>query len=311
MRCPFLREAQVKSCCASAYKKMILRTANEESTERCSSSGWNACPAAKAHQEDHPLEDHCPFLQESLVQYCSATPVAKYVPYIDGEHTRCGNENHQYCEIFVGRSAPQLQGEQGSFATAGPAYSGDTLHSRNHMWMNVQPDRTCHIGIDRFLAGTLREVGSLSYVTTGGAALPTVVLTVRGVDLQLVFPRQIEITAVNAYLRVRPGRIVSHPYTLGWLFEGVVSWNPQESRKTRADGDLIGRGQLENWMAQEKRRQNDFVRNELIPKSSGEYVTMLDGGSPRDDLISHLSRDEILKLFNEFFSPVKCYENSI
>ena len=108
MRCPFLREAQVKFCCASEFKKMIVRSQGDESNEICSSSAYAACPSVKQRHEELPSQAHCPFLQESLVQYCSGASVVKYVPYSDPSLSRCGTSSHRYCELFLMISHPNL-----------------------------------------------------------------------------------------------------------------------------------------------------------------------------------------------------------
>ena len=107
MRCPFLREAQVKFCRASAYRKMIVRLAEQPEHERCSSREYVNCPAAKQHMEDRPSIDHCPFLHESLVQYCTAAAVTKYIPYTESVLSQCGTESHKYCELYLGLAQPQ------------------------------------------------------------------------------------------------------------------------------------------------------------------------------------------------------------
>lgn len=303
MRCPFLREAQVKSCCASPYKKMIARTATQPSNERCSSSEWLTCPAAKQHCQEQTGIDRCPFLQESLIQYCSAVPTSQYIPYSEASLSRCGGERHSYCEVFLSASRPEFQNPTTERDHYSEAYAESMLYSPNHMWMNTHGDGTCHIGIDAFLAGLLREVEKLSYVTVKGTCFPTAVLTVRGVDLQLTFPNRIRITEVNSHLRARLANITSHPYTLGWLFEGAEPGIRPDVDRLSNDCGWVKGNQAKKWLAQESRCLTEFVHNELLPARSGGSVTMMDGGVFSEDLITHLTREEMLRLFNEFFSP--------
>ena len=111
MRCPFLCEARVKSCGASDFKKMIVRIpslSENETNERCSTGEYVTCPWVKQRHEEFPNEARCPFLQESLAQYCSGSSVVKYVPYSDPSLTRCGTSSHRYCELFLMLSHPNL-----------------------------------------------------------------------------------------------------------------------------------------------------------------------------------------------------------
>ena len=39
----------------------------------------------------------------------------------------------------------------------------------------------------------------------------------------MIFPEPIDVTRTNDYLRATPAKLTSHPYSLGWLFEGKVS----------------------------------------------------------------------------------------
>jgi hypothetical protein len=161
----------------------------------------------------------------------------------------------------------------------------------------LQNDGTgaCHIGIDGFLARALSKVDQISFVTMNGVHQPSVVLSVCGVDWALVFPNRLMITQVNTYLRHATDRLINDPYGAGWLFEG---W-PVPTAKPEGTGVLNGliRGeQAYPWIRSEVDRLADFVHH-LDP------ATMNDGGSPSDDFIRHLSRDEVLRLFHSFFAP--------
>ncbi|MFZ4621995.1 MAG: hypothetical protein ACOYNS_15645, partial [Bacteroidota bacterium] len=113
MRCQFLREAQVKFCRASAYRKMIVRLAEQTENERCSSKEYVTCPAAKQHLEVNPSSSHCPFLHESLVQYCTAAAVTKYIPYTESVLSQCGTDSHKYCELHLALAQPQEPSGEG------------------------------------------------------------------------------------------------------------------------------------------------------------------------------------------------------
>lgn len=237
------------------------------------------------------------------MQYCSAVPASKFVPYSETLTSRCEGNGHSYCEIFLSKASPGAE-QTDEWQFLPPMLKSENMfHSRNHMWITHHEDSTCHVGVDGFLAKVLRNVEKLSFVTSKGVNYPTAVLTVRGVDLQLVFPRVIHLTGINSYLRARPAAVTSQPYTLGWLFEGIVSKRKSAKKSTERNGDLIDREHTQEWLQGESKRLTRYVRNTIVPAKSGEFVTLTDGGVFSEDLIAHLTRDEILGLYNEFFSP--------
>jgi hypothetical protein len=107
MRCPFLREAQVKFCQVAPSRKMILRIPVQGVHEKCSSADYVTCSAAKEYHEEIPNQDRCPFLQESLMQYCAAAPVIKLLPYSESILSRCGNHDHLCCEVYLSMADPE------------------------------------------------------------------------------------------------------------------------------------------------------------------------------------------------------------
>ncbi len=313
MRCPFLREAQVKYCQASPYRKMIQRTPEHEAPERCSSPAYVDCPSAKQHHEDLPSAAHCPFLQESLVQYCSAASVTRFIPYSESLVSRCGNDSHRFCELFLALANPP-----GTRAVPGPGaaekmQNGESLidgvrvpqwlsYAANHMWLDISADGYCHVGLDAFLSRVVGAIEKIVFTAARGISRPAAVLTVMGADLQLVFPNRFVVTRSNNYLRADPGRLLSDPYGLGWLFEGQPIGDGAVGRVGVAEGLIPGEA-APGWMKEETRRVTDFIRDKLAKTSLQGAPQMTDGGSFAPGFVAHLGRDEILDLYNEFFSP--------
>ena len=306
MRCPFLREAQVKSCRASAYRKLITRGPGTQEEERCSSADYVNCPAVKSHHEEQPSLEHCPFLQESLVQYCSAAPVVTYIPYSESAISTCGSGNHRYCDLYHAIAAPDNSSPEAQLdeqIVEGLRVPLGLWYAPNHLWLDVGPDDVVHVGIDAFLAAVLSSVDSLTFVTARGLNHPTAVLSVRGVDLQLVFPHQILITRANAYLRTNPSKLLTHPYSLGWLFEGNVPREITSGMTAPILEGLVTGGEAVEWMKHEHRRMTSLAHDfSARPDANGNLV-MADGGAFSPALFRDLSRDQILTVFNEFFSP--------
>jgi glycine cleavage system H lipoate-binding protein len=284
MTCPFLREAQVKYCRTAAVRKLIPLTQTGRTDEKCSSAAHTSCRVFRA--AGNPAADTlptCPYLHESLMQYCGAAPVAKFVPFSESLLSRCGNDSFRYCELYLAMAHPQAAGEE----VDGIGMPDWLRYSANHMWLDVTDDGVCHIGIDAFLSRTLGSIDRISYVWQKGRHRPTAILTVGGADLELVFPNPLLLTNCNLYLRADPSRVTAEPYTAGWLFEG----RPEE--ETLAN--LVAGAAAREWMEHEQRRMNDFLQQE-------EGVAA-DGGTFAPGVIRELERERALALFHEFFSP--------
>lgn len=305
MRCPFLREAQVKFCRASAHRKMIVRLSEQPANERCSSPDYVNCPAAKQHAEERPSVDHCPFLHESLVQYCTAAPVTKYIPYTESVLSQCGTDSHSYCDLYLALAQP---GECGVEAAAGCAANSSSIKAPkelyfapNHMWLELAADGTCHIGLDAFITGVLGAPEHLTFISGIGTHRPAVSISIHGVDLQLVFPKPLTITRANTYLRTNPSKMVNDPYKSGWLFEATMDRSAQRSTLTEG---LITGDAISPWMQNEMDRMSRFAHHAAARPDHKGQVMMADGGSYGLGFAQYLSREELLKLYTQFYSPL-------
>ncbi len=309
MRCPFLREAQVKFCCASEYKKLIARYLDDTSDELCTSPAYVNCQSARDRHEELPSLDHCPFLQETLCQYCSVMSVVKYVPYQEPGLTRCGTSAHRYCELMMTMQNPRLltphdviapeidpddENASGYWMVDGIQTVGWLFYSPNHMWADVDEDGTCHVGADAFMSKVLGKVDDVTFASSGAARNPAVSLSVNGLDLQMIFPEEMRIYSTNPHLRSNPSKVTSDPYTLGWLFEGKLSGVPR--------GLIRGKASRE-WMRDEMRRLVEFAQDLSANKMVDGIRMMADGGMIDADFLGSLTKEELLLLYNDFFSP--------
>ena len=256
MRCPFLREEQVKSCRAVPFRKPFSRSALRGTDERCSSPAHVACPVAAQSREAHPAPGHCPFLHESLAQFCAAAPLPAYVPWSESPDVPCGNDGHRFCEHYLavagaaGRGPAQAGAERPGASI--PEVEGLPMpawlhYAPNHLWLDVGADGRVHLGIDAFLARRVGTAEGLRFLGVKGLLRPTVVVTARGAELVLAFPRPLLVVAANTRLRACPQRLTADPYGSGWLFEAQAV----------ADAALLG-GLLHGeaaraWMAREVR----------------------------------------------------------
>jgi len=300
VRCPFLREEQVKSCQVAPFRKSLARSSATGEGERCTSADHRSCPALRESHEAHPDASRCPFLRESLVQFCAASPRPTYVPWSESPDLRCAHDGHRFCDLFLRAAGPSARGP--ALPTADPEESGTALvdgvpvpgwlyYADNHLWLDVGDDGLCHVGVDAFLARLVGEVERLTFLTVKGNGRPAVVLTVGGVDHTLVFARHLSLVAANTRLRSGLDRLVSDPYGLGWLFTARWDGDAGELRHGRA---------AREWMASEVGRLSRIVHEHLLHPRVGAALPA-DGGRPAPGFLRHLEREDVLRLFAAFF----------
>ena len=289
MTCPFLKEAQVKYCLASPVRKLIPIAAAGRAEEKCSSEAHATCPVYRTQPCDQAAPGPCPFLGESLMQYCGAAPVAKMVPYSESVISRCGNSRYHYCELYLAMANPGAPADEMDEV---PFHEG-LQYSANHMWLDVGENGICHAGMDAFLSRALGPAERVSFVWQNGQHRPTAVVTINGVDHDIVFPNSFLMTGCNLYLRSNPAPLTSSPYTGGWLFEGLATAETTEH--------LLQGAAARNWMEEEQRRMTEFLQNLRDPNA--QYAA--DGGVFVHGLAGYLERGQMLALFHEFFSPLR------
>jgi glycine cleavage system H lipoate-binding protein len=293
MLCPFLSESQVRSCRVASVRKLIPHQARA-ATGRCAAPEFTGCPAFREHHQEGPETSVCPYLQDSLMQYCTAAPVARYVPWSEASVSKCGSGAFHYCDLFLDMT------EAGSHRT-GPLDAEDALsvppallYATNHMWLDQAEDGLCHVGIDALFSRLLGPIERVDFITLPGSQghgaqgqsrlLPSAVVRAGGADWQIVFPRHLNITGCNLTLRSDPSRLSTDPYGRGWMFAG-----------TRVDPTGLMTGeQAAVWMQEDTRRLNEFVQ-----QCSN---CCADGGIIEPGLLAALRREDALVLFNGFLS---------
>ncbi|MEI9976818.1 MAG: hypothetical protein WDO73_35065 [Ignavibacteriota bacterium] len=289
MTCPFLKEARVKYCRTSSIRKVIPLAQAGRAEERCSSINYPACSVFQQQPDAGELASFgtCPLLHESLMQYCGAAPVVKYVPYSESLLSRCGNDSHRYCELYMQMAHPAPP----PLTADGIPMPDDLGYSANHTWVDVGADGICHAGIDAFLARVLGPVERISYVWQKGRHRPAAMFTANGVDLEITLPFRVQLTGCNLYLRANPERLTTDPYTRGWLFEGTLeAGEPEGLRRGEA---------AQHWMDADVRGIHEFLQQ--LPGEAGR--TAADGGMFSSGLARWIEREQMFALFHEFFSP--------
>ncbi len=283
MTCPFLKEAAVKYCQTAAVRKLIPLGATAKADEKCASAAYVECAVYRAQADTTPAGvGPCRYLRESLMQYCAAAGVAKFVPYSESLLSRCGSDRYRYCELYLAMAHPDVPADEA-------ALPGWLRYSANHMWLDVGDGGACHAGIDAFFSRALGKVERLSYVWLAGKHRPAAILTVAGADLEVVFPNPLQLTGCNLYLRADPARLSSQPYTGGWLFEGMAL--PETA------GNLMDSAAARAWMEQDERRLNEFLQQ----ATGGQLAA--DGGTAAHGVAGALEREKLTEMFHEFFSP--------
>jgi len=300
---------------------MIVRVPGKPDSDLCTSPDHVNCPAAHPDPDTLAGSAHCPSLQEALMQYCAAASVPKYIPYSEAVLSHCGTESHKYCELFLSLAHPEHRQAAGIAASTqeadaatqeylveGVRVPGWLAYSANHLWIDIGTDGVVHIGIDAFLASLLDTIDRITFVTMHGSQRPTVVFTIHGVDLQMVFPHPVHLTSCNLYLRTHPSTILSDPYKLGWLFEGRIDCE-KDAAKTLRKGLVTGRAAAD-WMQIEITRMSAMAHTFSHAQSPEGDVVMADGGVVHPGFMQFLTRDESLRVFNEFFSPLAGWRES-
>jgi glycine cleavage system H lipoate-binding protein len=245
-------------------------------------------------------DPQCPYLRESLAQYCAASAVSRFIPYSEPLLSRCGSDSYRYCDVYLGTANPPLQAAGGKRdASVGGIRVPTWLHySANHMWLDAAKGGSCHLGLDAFLTRVLGTVERITFLKQTGVHRPSAVLTVRGVDLEVVFPNPILLTASNLYLRANPAKLTADPYGMGWLFQGVQlpGQPPVTSGLIRGDAILP-------WIEREIGRMSAFLAECWISRHGARLMN--DGGVFSPDVLQQLNREETLRLFHEFFWGIR------
>lgn len=318
MKCPFLQDARVKYCQASIYRKLIVERGSGAHDERCSSPSWVECPAAPQSARELSQRAHCPFLREANAEYCGAASLIKYIPASDALLSRCKSDGHLYCELYLAHADPggtRLPACNAAECERTPHADGipvpaNLFYAPNHLWLDVAEDGYCHVGIDGFLANVAGDIEKISFIASRSVDRPIAVVTVDGVDLQLVFPNPLQLLGSNLYLRTTPSKLTSDPYGAGWLFEGLdPSARLGSSNGSVCEGLRTGDEALA-WMHAESERLAQFVHACAARPAADGAVLMADGGSFERGIAKRLEREDRIQLFNEFFAPREGWRRS-
>ncbi len=280
----------MRFCHAASFRKMLLQS-TPAAEERCSSSNYGDCCVYLGHAGAYsrPAGDRCPYLHESMVQFCAAAGAARPVPWSESTLIRCGQSGYRFCDVYLSFAHPLPSPEDDAEGIEMPR----TLHyTQNHMWLDIAEDGSWRIGVDGLLAHALGHIDALEFLTGPGLVRPAAVLTSGQTEFQAIFPYEMPVVACNTYLRADPSRIAESPYTAGWLFRG--------ERNPGAIDGLIPGDEAREWMLGELSQVSTFAHEALPEMTVG---TMADGGVPERGFLAQLPRPERLRFVNTFFNP--------
>jgi glycine cleavage system H lipoate-binding protein len=254
-------------------RKLILDGPGATDGGRCASAAYRKCELVTQEAGE---ETQCPHLEEIRVQYCGISSITKLVPFSDSELSSCTSNSYRYCDSYLALARPH------------PSIpDAQILFSPNHFWLDREETGLCHIGIDGFLADVVGNIDGVTFATLHGTHCPAVALTVHGVEWPMSFPNPVMIQRVNSRLRSDPARLTVDPYGAGWLFEGY-----EVPDRTRAG--LVSGKQAEAWQAEERVRLDREIHDTHAPGC--------DGGSPVRGVAQLLPRQQVVCLFQHFFS---------
>ncbi|MBZ5682418.1 MAG: hypothetical protein LAO24_20190 [Acidobacteriia bacterium] len=273
MTCPFLKEGRARYCHAAPVRKLILNGPGVADGGRCASPEYRQCGLVAKHTAQ---QERCPHLEEVRVQYCTASPVTKLVPFSDSQLSNCTSNSYRYCDSYLLLARPH--------AMTPPA---DLLYAPNHFWLDAEESGLCHIGVDRFLTDVAGSVDGVTFATMQGTHRPALALTVHGIEWPMSFPNPMMIQKVNSRVRSDPARLTADPYGAGWLFEG---W--ELPGRTRSG--LVAGLQAAAWQAEERER--------LAREIHETHAPGCDGGQPVRGVARLLPRQHLVCLFQQFFS---------
>lgn len=285
MTCPFLRETTVHGCRSARVRMLIPQLGMGAPDSRCQSEAHRNCPLLQIEAETEPAAV-CPWLERTLMQFCGAAPVTKFVPYSEAVVLRCGNGSYRYCDLYLEltQASRAAEGEDGWDAPE------DLQYTNNHWWIDLPEEGLWHAGIDAFLARMLGPVERLSFLAS---PRPGVVLTVGGHDFTAALPEAMPVSQCNLHLRSRLDRLSTKPYTQGWLLEGAAT--PEQ--KTRLRARLLTAAAARQRMVADAWRLNETL-------SSRQTEALADGGLFEEGILGKLPSEEAHSLFEEFCSPL-------
>lgn len=311
MQCPFLRKMNVKFC-GLRRSTMIPLNLGNSTGEQCSGPDYHQCTLIREDPDLAPSADHCPHLSVGDVHFCSVAPIPKLIPCNRTTVSRCTDDGHKYCQLFIAMTEADPVAEQADPATPPPempeeqelgfAMPGALAYAPNHLWLDLGDGQTCHVGVDAFFGRALGRVDEVVYPHLGDNRRPMVRFKTAGVDFDLVFPNVMQAYEINPHLLADPAAAIDDPYGRGWLFEGMPLPGRHPSGPHPLEIGLTRGPQARRWMREECDRLAGFAHEHLHEHDECAGQLVQDGGALHGSLAASVDRPVLVRLHQEFFS---------
>jgi len=298
--------------CGLCRLTMIPLNGVNQVAEQCSGPDYRKCTLIQERHEGPWPKDRCPCLSVGDVHYCALAPTPKLIPCNQTTVSRCTNDGHKYCRLYLAMAEPGAESPAAADGNAGQGENedqdlefpmpGSLAYAPNHMWLDEGDGRTCHVGVDAFFGHALGKVDEVIFPRHGDNRRPMVRFNVGGVDFDLTFPNVMQSIEINEHLMADPSEMQRDPYGKGWLFEGTSMPYPQHNGPHPLDKGLLRGAQARRWMHEECDRLAGFVHEHLSEHSRDTGLLMQDGGRSHGHLSTVLNRPELIRLHSEFFT---------
>ncbi|MCU0247396.1 MAG: hypothetical protein MUC42_12535 [Bryobacter sp.] len=273
-------------------RKLIPRAGGAPPEMACLTESHQQCPGF-VQVDGQPLRAGpvCPFLEESLAQYCGAAPVLKLIPYSEAMLLRCGSGAYRYCDLYLEQAGPALETAGRDEEWVAPT---NLLYASHFWWIDLPEEGPWHAGLDAFAARLAGRVQRVSYILSSPGAPPAVVLTIKDREYTFDFPEALTVTASNPLLRLHPDRLWEAPYTRGWVYEGTATAAQRAELRAR----------LSNSDAARLRMEEDahLVNERIHQTASSGAPAMGDGGAFEDGLLGRMRGEDARSLMHALLS---------
>ncbi len=175
---------------------------------------------------------------------------------------------------------------------------------KGHTWVELLPDGLTRIGLDDFvqkIVGPVSEVGVVSANTVVGKGDKLFTIKQNGKEMSFRAPISGKVVAFNEDLTHSPGAVRKEPYKGGWIL--LV-----EPTNLAADIKQLSIGnEAALWLKDEIKRFRNFITSQAealaaagSPAPAG--VTLMDGGTPVNDVMEHSPQEVWLKFETDFLA---------
>lgn len=173
---------------------------------------------------------------------------------------------------------------------------------KGHTWVELLPDGLTRVGLDDFvqkIVGPVSEVGRVPVDTVVKKGDRLFTIKQNGKEMWFHAPISGKVIAFNDDLTYSPGAVRKEPYKGGW----VMLIEPTDLAAEIKQLSIGNEAAL--WLKEEIKRFRNFISTQKeallaagVPAQAG--VTLLDGGTPVDDVMEHSPQETWRKFEADF-----------